>query len=241
MIRKFILALIFTLPSLAIAIDLEGFYITPKGGVSKSMDTGTISFTNSTDELIVMQDEDLGTGTVFGLSVGKYVNDNFRLELEALLRTDYEYDAFGAEPIPARSVSQKADIDSRSIFINGFYDFQLFTLGNTSITPYLGGGIGVSKNKMGNIVQFQGAPDGFVAVGNTINQFAYKLAAGIFFGLTDKLSLDINYQYVDLGAFKNSTEAFVNGARDIFNDNKTPNTGGEIKTHELMIGLQYKF
>ena len=58
MIRKFILALIFTLPSLAIAIDLEGFYITPKGGVSKSMDTGTISFTNSQDDLIVMQDED---------------------------------------------------------------------------------------------------------------------------------------------------------------------------------------
>ena len=41
MIRKFIFALIFILPSLAFAIDLEGFYITPKGGVSKSMDTGT--------------------------------------------------------------------------------------------------------------------------------------------------------------------------------------------------------
>ena len=156
MIRKFILALIFTLPSLAIAIDLEGFYITPKGGVSKSMDTGTISFTNDGDDLIVMQDEDLGTGTVFGLSVGKYVNDNFRLELEALLRTDYEYDAFGAEPIAARSVSQKADIDSRSIFINGFYDFQLFTLGNTSITPYLGVVSVYQKIKWETLSSFKG-------------------------------------------------------------------------------------
>ena len=40
MICKFILALIFTLPSLAIALDLEGYYITAKGGVSKTMIPG---------------------------------------------------------------------------------------------------------------------------------------------------------------------------------------------------------
>ena len=30
----------------------------------------------------------------------------------------------------------------------------------------------------------------------TISQFAYKLSAGTLFSLTEKLSLDINYQYV---------------------------------------------
>ena len=72
MIRNLTLTLLLTLPTLAFAIDLEGFYITPKGGVSKSMDTGTTSesiggTTNS------LADEDLGTGTAFGLSVGKYI------------------------------------------------------------------------------------------------------------------------------------------------------------------------
>jgi len=47
MIRKFIFALIFILPSLAFAVDLDSFYITPKGGVSKSMDTGVMNYTNS--------------------------------------------------------------------------------------------------------------------------------------------------------------------------------------------------
>ena len=39
MIKKITLALLFTIPSLSFAMDLDGFYITPKGGISKSMDT----------------------------------------------------------------------------------------------------------------------------------------------------------------------------------------------------------
>ena len=41
--KKLLAALLLTLPTMAIAIDLEGYYITAKGGVSKTMDTGTIN------------------------------------------------------------------------------------------------------------------------------------------------------------------------------------------------------
>ena len=149
MIRKLILALLLTLPTIAVAIDLEGYYITAKGGVSKTLNTGTMDFVNGQPILIVLENEDLGTGSAFGFSVGKYLNDSFRLELEATKRTGYEFFAFAKEPIAISFVSQKADINSESIFINGFYDFQPFTMSNTAITPYLGGGVGISRNKMG--------------------------------------------------------------------------------------------
>ena len=42
--KKLLAALLLTLPTMAIAIDLEGYYITAKGGVSKSMDTGTTTY-----------------------------------------------------------------------------------------------------------------------------------------------------------------------------------------------------
>ena len=42
--KKLLAALLFTLPSMAMAIDLEGYYITAKGGVSKTFNTGTASF-----------------------------------------------------------------------------------------------------------------------------------------------------------------------------------------------------
>ena len=40
MIKKLTLALLFTLPSLSFAVDLGGFYITAKGGISKTSNTG---------------------------------------------------------------------------------------------------------------------------------------------------------------------------------------------------------
>jgi hypothetical protein len=93
MIKKLTLALLFTLTSLSFAVDLDGFYITAKGGISKTSNTGTTSLNNNDGELFTFQNEDLGTGSAFGFSVGKYLTNSFRLELEATKRTGYEYDA----------------------------------------------------------------------------------------------------------------------------------------------------
>ena len=95
---------------------------------------------------------------------------------------------------------------------------------------------------MGTIVQHNnGIPNGFTVDGNTINQFAYKFSAGTLVSLTEQLSLDVNYQYVNLGAFKGDTEAYFKGERIPFADPKKPISGGDIESQELMFGLQYKF
>ena len=235
--KKILAALLLTLPTMAVAIDLEGYYITAKGGASKTFNTGTTNFIDGAT--FYLQDEDLGTGSAFGFSVGKYLTDNFRLELEAIKRTGYEYDAvFQSAP----NLAEKAKMETQALFINGFYDFQPFFLRNTAITPYLGGGVGISRNKMGIDVQhINGIPDVDVKTvdGNTINQFAYKLSAGTLFSLTEQLSLDVNYQYANLGAFKGGTAIYNNG---VFVGNLQRGiNGGEIKSQELMVGLQYTF
>ena len=87
-------------------------------------------------------------------------------------------------------------------------------MSNTAITPYLGGGVGISRNKMGTSVQHNnGLPTGTTVDDNTINQFAYKFSAGTLVSLTEQLSLDVNYQYVNLGAFKGGTELSSFGVR----------------------------
>jgi opacity protein-like surface antigen len=237
MIKKLTLALLFTLPSLSFAVDLDGFYITAKGGVSKTFNTGETTFNAANGALRTLQNEDLGTGSAFGFSVGKYLTNSFRLELEATKRTGYEYDArFTTAGLT--TATEEAKIETHALFINGFYDFQPFTMSNTAITPYLGGGVGISRNKMKTIVErVNGLPDGQTIDGNTINQFAYKLSAGTLVSLTKQLSLDVNYQYVNLGAFKGGTEASGAFAGQL----QRGINGGDIKTQELMVGLQYKF
>ena len=221
------------------AVDLDGFYITAKGGISKTSNTGTTSLNNNEGELFTFKNEDLGTGSAFGFSVGKYLTNSFRLELEVIKRTGYEFDA-RSSTAGFTTLTDKAKMQTEAIFINGFYDFQPFSMSNTAITPYLGGGVGISRNKMGtDVSSTNGIPNGITNDGNTINQFAYKLSAGTLVSLTDRLSLDVNYQYVNLGAFKGGTAAYLNGA---FVGNWQRGTnGGDIKTQELMVGLQYKF
>jgi hypothetical protein len=51
----------------------------------------------------------------------------------------------------------------------------------------------------------------------------------------------VNYQYVNLGAFKGGTEFSNNGVRLPALDRQRGINGGDIKTQELMVGLQYKF
>jgi opacity protein-like surface antigen len=237
MLKKITLALLFAIPSLSFAIDLEGFYITAKGGASKTFNTGATSFNAPFGNLVTLQNEDLGTGSAFGFSVGKYLTDSFRLELEVIKRTGYDYDVRDSRQ---SLFTDEAKIQTEVLFINGFYDFQPFSMINTAITPYLGGGVGISRNKMGTtVVNDNGIPNGETFSGNTINQFAYKLSAGTLVSLTQQLSLDVNYQYVNLGAFKGGTEVLLNGAFN--NTSQRGINGGEIKTQELMVGLQYKF
>jgi opacity protein-like surface antigen len=237
MIKKLTLALLFTLPSLSFAVDLDGYYITAKGGASKTINTGTTNFVDDTGGLFSTENEDLGTGTAFGFSVGKYLTDSFRLELEAIKRTGYEFDA---RDIQNPEFTDKAKMQTEALFINGFYDFQPFTMSNTAITPYLSGGMGISRNKMGtDVLHLNGVPNGLTINGDTINQFAYKLAVGTLFSLTQQLSLDVNYQYVNLGAFKGGTERINDDGTTVRLQRGV--NGGEIKTQELMVGLQYKF
>jgi len=92
--KKILAALLLTLPTIAVAIDLDGYYFTAKGGVSKTSSTGTINYTDFQATAGGIQSEDLGTGSAFGFSVGKYLTDNFRLELEATKRTGYELDTY---------------------------------------------------------------------------------------------------------------------------------------------------
>ena len=231
MIGKLTLALLLTLPTIAVAIDLEGYYITAKGGVSKTSDTGTASYGQVGIIYPSLKNDDLGTGSAFGFSVGKYLTDSFRLELEAIKRTSYELDTY---VLQSPTDVDTANIETTSLFINSFYDFQPLTISNTSITPYVGGGIGISRNKMGITTQLtNGVPVSFIE-GHTTSEFAYKFSAGTLLTLTEQLSLDVNYQYVNLGEFESST-AITGG------NLQRPISGGEIKTQELMVGLQYKF
>lgn len=157
-------------------MDLEGYYITPKVGVSASEKTGVTNFTNNNGNNHLLSDKNLGDSIIIGVSAGKYIKDNIRLELEVLKRDDYKYKVFR---LSNPTFKTHADISSTALFINGFYEFEPLSILNKPLVPYLGGGIGGSQNKMGTVY----APGSNHRTSKTIEELAYKLSAGTLFSI----------------------------------------------------------
>ena len=223
----------FALFSKASAMDLEGYYITPKVGYSATEKSGQMSYTQNSGNVRPQRSVKLGTSNPYGVSIGKYVKDNIRFELEAMKRDNYSLVFYR---ISNPDLTARTDLNSTALFLNSFYEFEPLSISNKSFIPYLGGGIGNSSNKTETLKRRSGQ----TISGTSIDEFAYKLSAGTLFSLKENLSLDVAYQYINLGEFKSGVEVYNSaGARQ--GDLQKAYQGGEIESHEIMIGLQYKF
>ena len=233
--KKYLLAILFAFPSIAFSGD---YYITAKGGFSDTENTGTVSGADQ-GESYTLKDNDLGSGDTFGLSVGKYINigGNFRLELEILNRDGYE---FNKVVVGKNHLSLEGDIESSSVFINALYDFNAISLNDKAITPYIGAGVGRSRNKFNQLKAYENKGSLSTNTGKTLSEFAFKISAGMVMSLTENMSLDISYQYANLGEFESGMD--YTDTDD--NSNHTldkPYQGGEIEIQEVMIGLRFNF
>ena len=130
------------LQNIKLSDNFKGFALEVSGGYQNTDSNG-----DSSPKIDGVSQTGIATSTGlttsgFDDSDSKRINNNFRLELEFSQRDELEYDAkFTSEPSVSKGVRDKADIDTKSVFINGFYDFESFVISNTSVTPYLGGGI----------------------------------------------------------------------------------------------------
>jgi len=240
--KKYLLAFLFILPSTSFSADLDGYYISLKAGVSNSGDNG-YCYDNDNGGDICWTRDDLGTGYIYGLSVGKRISDNIRIELEANKRDDYKiknrtyYTEFNGN-----TSDHTADIDSKTLFLNILFDFQSILVGKNSVKPYIGAGVGYSRNRLSTVREENILNPIQVSLidGSSKSNTAYKLTAGLLFDITENLSVDVNYQYVDLGSFKSDTgtELLANGNRGTLIH---AINGAGIDAHEILIGLQYKF
>lgn len=97
----------------------------------------------------------------------------------------------------------------------------LFDLKN--ITPYVGAGIGVSRNALPDAVV-----DGRQVFGLTRFRTAWQVSGGIGIGLPENLVLDIGYAYTDLGRFSTKTSL-------------PPVLTQDVKVRKINIGLRYNF
>jgi opacity protein-like surface antigen len=104
------------------------------------------------------------------------------------------------------------------------------------VTPFIGAGVGVSRNTISNFMDIN-TPNGGVAYGAETSKlnFAWAVHAGVSYKVTNQLSLEFAYRYVDLGdALSGDIVRF-----DGINQFNNPEHFNHITSHDLKLGVRW--
>ena len=178
-----------------------------------------------------MINESISDTGLAGVGFGYKWNQNFRTDLTF----DYEWPGHfhGNLPCPGPCTpgvdfsDEYANVSAWTGLLNGYVDLGTFS----GITPYVGGGVGVSYLTTTNVHYLN--PDASTGTwgGDSTLNFAWAVTAGASYDFGNNWALDVNYRYAHLGSAISAPTAPIFGNEAIHYDN--------INAHELRVGLRY--
>ncbi|MDR1463263.1 MAG: porin family protein [Azoarcus sp.] len=123
------------------------------------------------------------------------------------LRAELEYSIFGDQKDSKQTMLyrpgyyyQRYDIKEKlefqTLLVNGYWDFK----NSTSLTPYVGVGLGLAYINATGRATAPGAPSVHTSLKGVAS--AYNAAVGVAWSLNDSLSLDVAYRYLGINVDK---------------------------------------
>ncbi len=177
--------------------------------------------------LTTLLNEDLGNSAVFDAGVGCSFGNGFRSDLVLSWRTSKDV---YADPVPQDPISGK--LSSHSLMANIYYDIPL----GRSITPYVGAGLGVVYHNLSDLLWVDAASNAWTIAGKEEVNLAWSLMAGAAYQVTDRITLDVGYRYIDMGSVA-SERYVINGA----GQRVAGATFDDITAHEIKAGVRVSF
>jgi opacity protein-like surface antigen len=177
----------------------------------------------------------LGNGRTLGVGVGYRLPGGIRADVSYNRRSGFELK--GADPA---GTSFDPPVKTDTVMVNGTFDIPV-KLG--SVKPYIGLGIGRTKNDMKPINWFDGADRGTLTGGKK-NDTAWQFTLGGDIDLTGGWVLELAYRYTDLGKIvKNAGPDQVPSATTgPFNASGITGSGsGKLRTNELLMAVRFGF
>lgn len=209
------------------------FYQAPKGVLS-TRDWGSFGKNGELGSEKMQGAADIGAG------VGYKFNDYLRTDLTLDYETPAKVRAMAfctlASPCSGGEWenSERVKITAYSALANVYADLGDFH----GLTPYLGAGAGASYLKTSDVKS--SAQDGFSGnypKGEGKWNFAWALMAGVEYPITERLSLDLGYRYLNLGDAETGSVTENLGAGVAGKTTKIKYE--DIQAHEVRLGLRY--
>lgn len=186
-----------------------------------------------------LDDGGFGSAPIFGAGVGYQINDWFRTDATVEYRGKASFTAtdrfINTDTGVATTNNYSANKSEWLLLANAYVD-----LGSVAgITPYVGAGVGASRNTISNFYDRAGDGGGGFAGTDSKWNFAWALHAGVGIKATERLTIDLGYSYVDLG--DGQTAQAYNSNYPEFS---RPNDGFKFKditSHDVKLGMRYAF
>lgn len=203
-------------------------YISGKGAAvrleNKFTATGSKEITKPYNLDHKKSDTVAGLRLAYGVNIPLWSND---------MRVELEYGYNGKAKLDGRSfspnVNYKSEIKSQFLMANVYYDFDL----DSDWTPYVGAGIGYARVKADNTFSNIGSMTS-TSLSKSSGNFAWNLTAGVSYEMTENLSIDASYRYMDYGKAKTSDDT---GFRT---QGYRAHTNSKVRSNELNLGIRYR-
>lgn len=168
--------------------------------------------------------------------VGYRWNHWLRFDVTGEYRSKSDFDGLdiaviGPDTIPDNYTAKKSEWLA---LLNGYLDVGTWH----GITPYVGAGVGAANIKISDFTDVS-TPVLGVAFGDDHDEwnFAWAVYAGLGFEVTDALTIDLNYRYLDLGDGESGDLVTYLGGNAIDN----PMEFHDITSHDVRLGFRYAF
>ena len=181
---------------------------------------------------------------VMELGVGLEVAENFRLESVLEIRPTYKFSGKANYRISSDIQDTTASVSTSSVMTIGYVDFPMFMVDKKHLSPFIGFGIGVTRNEVKDF-QIKFPTYTTHVLGGTDIDFAWTASIGIAQKISDQSTLEFALRYSDLGSVNTG---LGDGSIRYRNPSRVPlslpNLGkvkADLRTFGVRISLRYAF
>ena len=213
--------------------DYSGWYLRGDIGFSNQQVGSLFNENYNRFVSVVNVDRGFDAAPFFGLGVGYNINNWFRVDVTGEYRGRSNFHGldigFGPNQ-PDRYTASKYEWTG---LLNGYVDLGTWW----NFTPFLGAGVGLSRNTITNFGDINLAAGGDSHSSDSSKwNFAWALYAGVGYRVTPATTIEFAYRYIDLGNAQTGTMVdYTLGGTD------TPFEFRHLTSHDLKLGVRYNF
>lgn len=228
--------------------DYGGWYLRGDIGMTNQRVRRLDNVLFATTADLVIHDKNFESGMLFGVGVGYKYNNWLRFDGTVEYRGEtgfHGFDTWTDSDDNPRFNNYTAKKSEWLLLFNAYLDLGTWR----SITPFVGAGIGASRN---TIHSFRDAGISYVdptdpslgtnptmAYANAASKwnFAWALHAGLAYDVTPNLTMELAYRYVHLGDARSGDIIAFDGTNSIYN----PMHFKGLTSHDLKFGVRWMF